>query len=45
MQVAPTATNPADPNLNPPLIASAIIRILTFTVAIVFYPVVAVSEL
>jgi hypothetical protein len=45
MQVAPTATNPADPSLNPPLIASAIIRILTFTVAIVFYPVVAVSEL
>ncbi len=34
MQVATTAANPADPSLNPPLTASAIIRVLTFTVAI-----------
>jgi hypothetical protein len=33
-QVATTAANPADPSLNPPLTASAIIRVLTFTVAI-----------
>jgi hypothetical protein len=34
MQVATTVANPADRSLNPPLTASAIIRVLTFTVAI-----------
>jgi hypothetical protein len=33
-QVATTPANPADPSLNPPLTASAIIRVLTFAVAI-----------
>ncbi|KAH9531079.1 hypothetical protein CY35_19G017700 [Sphagnum magellanicum] len=33
-QVATTAANPADPSLNPPLTASAVIRVLTFAVAI-----------
>jgi len=45
MQVAPTAANSADPSLNPHLTASAIIRVLTFTVAIVFFPAAVVSEL
>jgi hypothetical protein len=31
--------------LNPPLTASAIIKVLTFIVAIVFFPAVATSEL
>jgi hypothetical protein len=34
MQLATTAPNPADTSLNPPLTASAIIRVLTFAVAI-----------
>ncbi len=34
MQVDTTAANPADPSLNPPLTASAVIRVLTFAVAI-----------
>jgi flagellar biosynthesis protein FliQ len=33
-QVAPTASNPAEPSLNPPLTASAVIRVLTFALAI-----------
>ncbi|CAK9214114.1 unnamed protein product [Sphagnum troendelagicum] len=33
-QVATTASNPAEPSLNPPLTASAVIRVLTFAVAI-----------
>jgi hypothetical protein len=45
MQVAPMAANPADPSLNPPLTANAIIRVLTFTTTIVFFPAVAVNEL
>jgi len=45
MQVAPTVANPTDPSLNPPLTTSAIIRVLTFTMAIVFFPATAVSEL
>jgi hypothetical protein len=34
MQVDTTAANPADPSLNPPLTTSAVIRVLTFAVAI-----------
>ncbi|CAK9869429.1 unnamed protein product [Sphagnum jensenii] len=33
-QVATTASNPAEPRLNPPLTASEVIRVLTFAVAI-----------
>ncbi len=45
MQVAAIGANPVDPSLNPPLTASAIIRVLTFIVAIVFFPVAVVNEL